>query len=232
MRGASGDTQSCSAARPCQRGWEGRLQGADGTRRVLCDCSARTGNGLYGRLAPYLPRSVSQTRLAPPRPAWLSPVSPPGRLAPSPRPASLRPRGPPCSVPAGPPRSARPLASPLPRTAQVPAKAPANRSCACTARPAPPSAPATTRTLTPLPAPPPPTPAAAAHAAPSRAPAPQPTCRPKRPPTAPAPRASSSFHAATADAAAPRHPAVRCQGARRPGGWSEAGRPRGRPRMV
>jgi hypothetical protein len=111
MRGASGDTQSCSAARPCQRGWEGRLQGADGTWRVLCDCSARTGKACMAALAaallrsPDSPRSVSQTRLAPPRPAWLSPVSPPGRLAPSPRPASLRPRGPPCYVPAGPPRS-------------------------------------------------------------------------------------------------------------------------------
>jgi hypothetical protein len=106
MRGASGDTQSCSAARPCQRGWEGRLQGADGTWRVLCDCSARTGNGLYGRLgsglAPF-PRLASLRLPDPPRSAPTSlaqscksprpPRSvPPARLAPSPRPALLRPR--------------------------------------------------------------------------------------------------------------------------------------------
>ena len=106
MRGASGDTQSCSAARPCQRGWEGRLQGADGTWRVLCDCSARTGNGLYCRLgsglAPF-PRLASLRLPDPPRSAPTSlaqscksprpPRSvPPARLAPSPRPALLRPR--------------------------------------------------------------------------------------------------------------------------------------------
>jgi hypothetical protein len=106
MRGASGDTQSCSAARPCQRGWEGRLQGADGTWRVLCDCSARTGNGLYCRLgsglAPF-PRLASLRLPDPPRSASTSlaqscksprpPRSvPPARLAPSPRPALLRPR--------------------------------------------------------------------------------------------------------------------------------------------
>jgi len=115
MRGASGDTQSCSAARPCQRGWEGRLQGADGTWRVLCDCSARTGNGLYGRLgsglAPF-PRLASLRLPDPPRSAPTSlaqscksprpPSSvPPARLAPSPPGRLARGRGEGTSRPGG-----------------------------------------------------------------------------------------------------------------------------------